>query len=153
MNVLIVEDSEKKLDDIKELVLELGVLEENITIAKNFVEGRAKLKDPKVDLAVIDISLDIAPRETDTSRENFANTGGFQLIELIMLNEIAVRIIIVTGFSTFFGEPVGGKARDIQSLESLIGQVEEWFQDDFLGCVKYADDNWQEQFKYYFPGG
>lgn len=150
MNVLVIEDSENKLEDILKMLNTLGVDRENVTISKNFVSGRNALKSSELDLAIIDISIDISSRTIDPSKENHANIGGFQLIEIMSLNEKIVPTIIVTGFSSFFAERGGGRKKEIQSLDQIIGTVENWLGDKFIGCVRYSEPNWKDAFQEYF---
>ena len=140
LTVLIVEDSESKLNSIQ------GVLERelpSVVINKAFSVRSAidSFKDVIPDLIIADMSLptfDIEARERGGTPRPF---GGIEVFETLERYEIVVPVLVVTSY------PAITDGKQSLGLTELSKRLEEDFPDSYLGTVYFdsAYSNWERE--------
>lgn len=87
IKILILDDSDRKINYIKKILLEgCGLQEENITIAKSVAAGRFEVSRDYFDLVLLDLVLPILQDEEPT------DNGGLSFIREIMTADARVKI-------------------------------------------------------------
>lgn len=87
IKILILDDSDRKIDYIKKILLEgCGLLEENITVAKSVAAGRTEVSREYFDLVLLDLVLPILQDEEPM------DNGGLSFIREIMTADARVKI-------------------------------------------------------------
>lgn len=87
IKILILDDSDRKIEYIKKILLEgCGLQEENITIAKSVAAGRAEVSKEYFDLVLLDLVLPILQDEEPK------DDGGLSFIREILMSDARVKI-------------------------------------------------------------
>ncbi len=138
MKILIIEDDQNKLRQIKECLNEYF---STISIAEKYSynTGLNALINSDYDLLILDMSMptfDITPFETGGRPRIF---GGKEILRQMKRKKINTPAIILTQFEKF-----GEKGKSI-SLKEVCKELECTYQNNYKGCVYYnaAQNNWR----------
>jgi CheY-like chemotaxis protein len=125
MRLLIVEDEAPKLQNVKELALELNLFDE-LFEARSVGSALRALREDTFDLVILDMSLptfDIGVGEGGGRPQGF---GGQEVLRYMDRYAVATPVIVATAFEAFAEK---GKAIDLKDLEkSLLSQHPEIFR-------------------------
>ena len=143
LQVLIIEDVDHKFEEVQTLVLNALNPTPSITRAATVVEAEDAVNSGKWDLVVVDISMDIAPGTSSSTREAHANLGGMDIIEQMYLLEKEAPTVIVTGFDYFIRVGLDTDLHEAQTFSDLEVQAREWIGSNLLGCVRYGEVGWE----------
>lgn len=138
MKILIIEDDENKLNDIKDTVKDIFEninIKIDVTVMYSFQTGLNNVISNKYDLLLLDMSLPNFEKKNDTGIP-------FGLAGKIILNEmdyydIHTKTIIVTSYETIEGE----------SMNLISDELKEEFGTFYYGHVKYTANelNWKNE--------
>lgn len=129
-HVLIVEDSEAKLESIRAL-LERNITDVVISCAHSVSSGRDILLNHVQDLIIADMSLptyDIERRERGGTPRTL---GGIEIFEHLDRFDLSIPVIVVTAY------PSLGDGPNALSLEELRIRLTREFPLNFLGAVYF----------------
>ncbi len=138
MTVLIIEDSESKLNSIQSVLereLPSVIINKSLSV-RSAIDSVLSLMP---DLIIADMSLptfDIEARERGGTPRPF---GGIEVFETLERNEIIVPVVVVTSY------PAITEGKQSLGLTELSKRLEEDFPDCFLGTVYFdsAYSNWE----------
>jgi CheY-like chemotaxis protein len=138
MKILIIEDSDYKIQNLQSLLNALGLGSE-LQVAKSFQTGKRALKEFRPDLLLLDMTLPTSERPDGQLEGRTRIFGGREILAEMEFLQIKSKVIIVTQFD-HFGEPPNSL-----DLKSLFQQLNDRFPDLFLGGVYYSnvDSSWQ----------
>ena len=101
MNILVVDDSDRKIDRIRAALVSGGASTDQIHIAKSGMEARRSLSRIQYDLLVLDIALPMYTGDEPDKR------GGIKLLEEISEREnlrLPLSVVGLTGFPDLYAE-------------------------------------------------
>ncbi|MCY4557662.1 MAG: hypothetical protein OXF79_15015 [Chloroflexi bacterium] len=101
MNIIVVDDSDRKIDRIRAALISGGATTEQIHIAKTGIEARRSLSRIQYDLLVLDIALPMHTGDEPDKR------GGIKLLEEIIEREnlrLPLSVVGLTGFEDLYAE-------------------------------------------------
>jgi len=148
LTILVVED-----EPIKETEI-VSIIEDHFTaLAPKIIKvatinlAETALDDFKIDLLILDVSMNISKGSLGPRRGGHANLGGLDIVERMFLLKAEIPTVIVSGFDHFQGKQ--RKTSEFELIDlSAVEQRARKFLDGFLiGCVKYGDDNWEAVLK------
>lgn len=132
IKILILDDSDRKIDYIKKILLEgCGLLEENITVAKSVAAGRTEVSREYFDLVLLDLVLPILQDEEPM------DNGGLSFIREIMTADARVKIPTqIIGLT----EKEYAYAKEKEEFQKLLFSVIQCKQGDYewVGDLKQA---------------
>ena len=139
MNILIIDDSDYKVDQITELVREV-MPEAHLTVARAFQTGLKKALSGRPDLILLDISL---PTFEVTSGEPGGRTrpfGGREILENLSEAQFSPKVIVVTQFDRF------GEGRNCVLRDDLMNELRTEFAGMFIEGIYYSGGHsgWKE---------
>lgn len=119
MNILIVEDTESKLNNIIDLVEDM---EFSYSIAKSYQSAYQMIANQTFDWIILDMTLP----ESDEVKSPLITLAGLDLIEQMDFDELCIPTVILTGYDRF------GRYDDFVGLKELRNELNE----DFPNIVK-----------------
>lgn len=142
MNILIVEDDERKLVQLNNFILEI-VKDVNVQQCKSFNSGFRALLKGEFEVVILDMSLptfDITPQDSGGRPMAY---GGRELLQKIEMRKIKTKVILVTQFDHF------GQEDSVISLSDLTSDLKENFSDVFEDSVYYSgsSDDWKPRLR------
>jgi CheY-like chemotaxis protein len=142
MRVLIIEDSDYKIDHLCELLAEV-LPDASVTVARAFRTAIVRLAELQPDLVLLDMSLptfEAGPREAGGRTRPF---GGREILREMDAVGVAARVIVVTQFDSF------GEGRRSVSRDQLMQELKSEFPELIAGGVYYngADSRWRDALK------
>lgn len=142
MKILIIEDSDYKIQSLQSLLKDLELTSE-LTVAKSFQSGKRALKEHLPDLVLLDMTLPTSERSDGQLEGRTRIFGGKEILAEMEFLGIKSKVVIVTQFD-HFGEPPNSI-----DLKSLFQQLSEKFPNLFLGGVYYSnvDSSWQNSLR------
>ena len=140
MKVLIIDDSDYKIDALKS-VLESGKFATNIAIARSFHTGVRQLQEFAPDLVLLDMSI---PTFEGPQGELGGRTrlfGGRELLAEMEFLELKARVIVVTQFDRF------GDGPNTVELNALLADLTDAHPELVLGGIYYSntDTRWRDK--------
>lgn len=136
MEILIVEDNENKLKNVK-LFLQSRYADANLSEAHSFNAGRKKLFEQDWDLVILDMSL---PTYDITYTENGGDkkpVAGKNIIKRMKHRGVNFPTVVLTQFESFDDEKI--------SLETLNRELAEEYGDIWKGTIYYSSDDWESE--------
>ncbi len=136
MRILCMEDQEAKYKHIKEVLEKYNI---ELNWKKTYQSGLIELLNNAFDIVLLDMSMPIS--ENESSKDNFDNYAGMSVLREIKRKRYSVMVIIVTGFADF------QKGNEVITLHELLNEIEEKYENFFLGCIKYDSTSieWQNK--------
>jgi len=141
-NVLIVEDDENKVTQIKEF-LKSAAPQANLIVAHSLQSGLRVVKEKQTDLVLLDMTLptyDIGPDEPGGDTHPF---GGREFLRQLQRFKLKMPVVVITQFETF------GSGTDATTLSALDDELRRKHSDNYCGSVYYhaAIESWKDQLK------
>lgn len=142
MKVLIIDDSDYKIQGMRQLVAEMMAFAE-IRVAKSFQSGMREMRDSPPDLLILDMALPTSEGPDGRSEGRMRLLGGRDILAEMHFDSINCSVIVVTQFD-HFGEPPKLIHRD-----QLFADLRSQFPTLFLGGVYYSnvDSTWLVEVK------
>jgi CheY-like chemotaxis protein len=136
--ILLVEDDEKKIDDIVRY-FETTHPDLDLTIKKSYKSGLREIIVNSYDLVLIDMSLptwDSMDLEPVGSFENF---GGYNIMKEMERKKIKTKALLITMFDEF------GQSDTSITVNQINEVLNQQFSDFYLGYVFYnsRENDWQ----------
>lgn len=132
MKVLIVEDSQFKIEKITEFLLDKNISDFNIK--KSYNAALKEIQQTKdYDLILLDMSIP----SFDVSNE-YSPSGGKNIFNQIYMNELTAKVIVITLYKNF---------DDGSAMENLHFQFSNDYPDNYLGYIIFnsQDIKWQQE--------
>lgn len=142
MKILIIDDSEYKIESLRDMLTSWGLASE-LQVAKSFHTAAAKLRDFQPDLVLLDMSLPTSERADGQLEGSPRIYGGKHILGEMELYNIQAKVIVITQFDTF-GEPPHSL-----TLDTLFAQLKQRFPRHYVGGIYYSnvDSSWKEKLK------
>lgn len=142
MKILIVDDSEYKVEAMRSLLAECCATTE-VIVARSFQGGLARLEEECPDLVLLDMTLPTSEREDGQLDGRDRLYGGKELLGEMDLIELDTSVILVSQFD-HFGEP----PHSVQ-LGTLTEQLKLQYPSLFVDSVYYSnvDSRWRERLR------
>lgn len=138
MRILIVEDNNNKLKQIRDLI-EKKYHSCEVIEAYAFNSGIKRVFEDNWDLVILDMSLptyDITYTESGGDKKPVA---GKNIMKRMINRKIHSPVVIITQFETFDDDKI--------SLETLNREFKEYFSQIWKGTVYYGNDEWSLEFE------
>lgn len=138
MKVLIIDDSDYKIQALQALLKQTGVASE-MFLARSFQSGLRAIKETSPDLLLLDMTLPTSERSDGRLEGRTRIYGGREILAEMELDNLRPKVVVVTQFD-HFGEPPHST-----DLSVLLRQLEELYPNHFLGGVYFSniDSSWQ----------
>ncbi len=140
--VFVVEDSDKKFEDIVKCINE-AIIGSKITRAATMTEAERGIKHTDWDLIVLDISLDIAPSRHGSKGRGQANLGGLGIAQKMFLLNREAPTIIVTAFDSFTASNVNQGGSEILGFEEVQAKASSFLSLHLVACLRYNSRTWR----------
>lgn len=138
MRVLIVEDNNNKLKQIRNLI-ENKYADCQVVEAYSFNSGVKRVFENNWDLVILDMSLptyDITHTESGGDKKPVA---GKNIMKRMLNRKINSPVVIITQFETFDDDKI--------SLDTLNKEFNEFYNQIWKGTIYYGNDEWKLVFK------
>jgi hypothetical protein len=142
MKVLIIEDSEYKIQSLQGFLKDLG-LDKALVVAKSFQTGKRSLMEYRPDLVFLDMTIMTSENEFGQLEGRNRMYGGKELLAEMQYLGLTPKVIIVTQYD-HFGEPP-----NVIDVSTVFQQLKTKFPDIFQGGVFYSnvDLSWQSNLR------
>lgn len=140
MNILIIEDNQSKLKQIKSFVKK-SYDTASIHDALSYTAGLRRVYDEKWDLLLLDMSLpiyDMSQQETGGDKKSIA---GKEIMKRMIHKKIYIPTIVITQFDTFGENEI--------SIKTLNDEFKESLNKVWCGTINYEDttNKWMIELK------
>ena len=135
MKILIIEDDELKHQHLEKFVNKL-LPNNSFTWKKSYQTGLKEIMSTQYDLVLLDMSMHIYEKTAQESGGNFETYAGRMILNEIDINEIATKVIVVTGYDIY---------SDGKTLETLKHELRNEFGDFYVDTVYFigSEDKWK----------
>jgi CheY-like chemotaxis protein len=141
-SILVVEDSQKKWDEINALFKNMSGQNFSVHRATTILDANRLISDVNWDLVLLDISMDIRESSSAPSAGGHDTTGGLRIAERMFYLDRDAPIIIVTAFDAFPASIEGQGA--LLGLDDVVRRASRVLGDLLIGVVRYREDGWAE---------
>ncbi|MFL5741010.1 MAG: hypothetical protein ACJ75B_12385 [Flavisolibacter sp.] len=141
-NILLIEDDQKKIDDIKCFISE-GMNSYKLVIRQSYQSGLKELLTKRYDLLLLDMSLPTWDSMEYEAVGNFEKFGGYKIMMEMERKKVKTKTILITMFDDF------GESDSSMTLMEIDSALKESFKDFYLGYVFYnsRENNWMERLR------
>jgi CheY-like chemotaxis protein len=144
-NILIVEDDENKITQIREFLKSVAP-DAHLTAAHSLQSGLRNVKEKQTDLVLLDMTLptyDIGPDEPGGDTHPY---GGREFLRQLQRFKLKMPVIVITQFETF------GSGSDATTLAALDEELRQKHRENYRGSVYYhaAIESWKDQLRVLF---
>lgn len=138
MTVLIIDDSDYKIESLEELLRPLPYVGK-IRVARSFHGGLHAILSDKPDIILMDMSIPTSERDDGSPDGRDRMFGGRELMAEMQFHHVTAHVIVVTQFDQF------GAPDQAITLEALLDELHNRFPSLFLGGVYYniVDSGWK----------
>lgn len=146
--VLVVEDSQRKYDDIVAVLqtsIDLGSL--LIERAPTLIAAEQLLTASPWALLVLDVSMDIVASRAGPRQGGHATTGGLSIARRMYLTGVRVPTVVVTAFDSFQGKQVERGKFVMIGLDEVVQRARSDLGEGFMGCVRYGAVGWDVELR------
>ncbi len=145
--VLVVEDTELKWHQIKNVLLSSLPERTEVVRAADMIEGRDLIYAGGWDLLLLDVSLDIRSNGSKNARGNHEFTGGLQLASRMRNLRKEIPTIVITGFETFPSPRPEGDHEIVLGLQDVEREMRKYLGDFVVGLVRHGSSGWDEELR------
>ncbi|MBN8625958.1 MAG: response regulator [Planctomycetes bacterium] len=140
MKILIVEDDDRKRDQVREVALD-ALPGASIEVARSFSSGRRAILLDGPDLVLLDMTMPTFDTTESDRGGRQRGFGGRDILEEIVRLGASTKVIIVTQYDVF------GEGDDKKTLNELQSELEKAFPRLYVGTVYYhaVYTNWQRE--------
>lgn len=142
INVLLIEDDKKKIEDIKAF-LSLYLPKANLVIKESYQSGLRELLFNNYDLLLLDMSIPTWDKSSEESGGNYEKFGGYKILKESTRKKKSVKTILITMFDDF------GEGDTSITLSELDQALEHEFSEIYRGAIFYSsrESNWRDELK------
>ena len=142
MKLLIIEDSDYKIDHIQGLVAEV-LPNTQVFLARAFRSGIAQIMEIRPDILILDMTLPTFEARHGEGGGRTRPYGGREILRELVALRILPRVIVVTQFDRF------GEGRRAVFRDQLMEELKAEFPELIVGGVYYngADSKWRDSLK------
>lgn len=142
MKVLIIDDTEYKIQALNELLKGLSFISQ-VVIARSFHGGLNAITQTHPDLILLDMSLPTSEQPDGEPEGRTRMYGGRDILAELDDISLATKAIIVTQFDHF------GEGANSITLDSLLKQLKSQYSNHLLSGIYYSnvDSEWQQKLK------
>ncbi len=138
--ILLIEDDNKKIDDIKDFI-QSSFPNINIIVCESYQSGLKELLSQNYDLLLLDMSIptwDKTPTDYGSTYQKF---GGYKILKELKRKQKTIPTILITMFDDF------GDSDNSISLEELDNLLKKEFEFFYNGAVYYnsQENRWIEE--------
>lgn len=116
MKILVIDDSEYKIEGVRSLLNSIG-FNENVVFARSFQSGMRALREFKPDLTILDMTIPTSETSTGELEGRVRIFGGRDFLAEIDYENITTKVIILTQFDRFLGS---AKPIDLATLSKQL---------------------------------
>lgn len=140
MKILLIEDDKKKIEDIKEFLLNFYNYS-GLVIKESYQSGLRELIKVKYDLLLLDMSIPTWDKSINESGGNFEKFGGYKILKEITRKKKPIDTVLITMFDDF------GESDTSVTLEHLNKLLSDEFPTLYKGVAYYntREDNWKTE--------
>tara|TARA_R110000764_G_scaffold44749_1_gene100728 strand:- start:1451 stop:1903 length:453 start_codon:yes stop_codon:yes gene_type:complete len=144
MKILLVEDDKKKIEDIKDFLLE-SYDYDRLVVKQSYQSGLRELVKNSYDLLLLDMSIPTWDKSIDEPGGSFEKFGGYKILKEITRKKKEVDTILVTMFDDF------GESDSSVTLSQLDDLLKKEFQKSYKGVVYYntRENKWKDDLNSY----
>lgn len=144
MKILLIEDDNKKIEDIKDFLMESYDFGE-LVVKESYQSGLRELIKTKYGLLLLDMSIPTWDKSIDEPGGSFEKFGGYKILKEITRKKKEVDTILVTMFDDF------GESDSSITLSQLDNVLKNEFQKCYKGVVYYntREDKWKDDLDSY----
>lgn len=137
MNVLIIEDDEHKLSELRSFISQTFELEQ-VRTAKSLQSGMRCILEARPNLIFLDMTMRNFDRTLTEEGGRPHPFAGREILRQMQRSRIDSPVVVVTHFDRF------GEESDYMTLEELVEELSEKFS-NYLGTVHYRSnvDDWK----------
>lgn len=146
-NVLLVEDEDHKITDLRARLVKQGVASSNLTCVSSVREAVLLVSSYPYDLIILDMALPTFTKSESTGTGGLPQTsGGVEVLRALKARGHRTRIIIVTQFPEFV---INGERFKPSRVSPAIKRL---YDQDVIGTVIYSfnDPDWESRFDQIF---
>lgn len=138
MNIILIEDDKKKIEDLKEFLLE-SFNYGNLIVKESYQSGLRELLKNKYDLLLLDMSIPTWDKTPDEPGGSFEKFGGYKILKEITRKSKPIDTILITMFDDF------GESDTSITLTQINKALETEFPLIYKGAVYYntREDKWK----------
>lgn len=140
MRVLLVEDEEHKIADLRERIEQAGVPERHLTIVSGVRDAVLQATSGEFDLVILDMALPTFSQGTGGGVAQAV--GGVEVLRALQAESLSLKIIVVTQYP---GIIIGGKNVTLSQVGKVASAK---YSQQVLGAVlyKFKMPEWEEAF-------
>lgn len=144
MNILLIEDDKKKIEDVKDFLVEKYNYQ-SLEVKESYQSGLRELIRTKYDLLLLDMSIPTWDKSIDEPGGSFEKFGGYKILKEITRKGKEVDTILITMFDDF------GESDSSITLTQLNNVLKDEFEKIYRGVVYYntREDKWKEDLDSY----
>ncbi|PSK89006.1 response regulator [Taibaiella chishuiensis] len=137
MRILIIEDDELKHQHLEKYV---KTLLPNVSFCwkKSYQSGLQEITTNPYDLVLLDMSMHIFEKTARESGGNFETYAGRMILSEIDINEIATKVIVITGYDVY---------SDGKTLTTLKTELRNEFGDFYVDTIYFigGEEKWKAE--------
>jgi len=139
MNILIVEDSEKKLKRLENFILN-NVERCSVKKKTSLHDGLKALVEESFDAVILDMTMPTYSTGEKESGGQPRPYAGREILQQMERRNIDVHVLVVTQFERF------GDGSDVMTISELDSQLEREHSDNYMGYVQFSwiEEGWRE---------
>ncbi|WP_256009440.1 hypothetical protein [Desertivirga xinjiangensis] len=140
MKILLIEDDEKKTEDIREFVTKSRCVSK-FEVKESYQSGIKELLRERYDLLLLDMSIPTFDKSLEESGGYYEKFGGYKVLKEVSRKKKAIKTVLITMFDDF------GESDESVTLNQIDASLKQEFPDFFLGSVFYhaTENKWQEE--------
>lgn len=142
IKIILIEDDSKKIEDIREYVMNiLGC--EILTIKESYQSGIREILKNDFDLLLLDMSIPTFDKSPSESGGHYEKFGGYNVLKEITRKKRPIKTILITMFDDF------GESDLSITLSQIDQSLKEEFPELYIGSVFYnaKENKWQEELR------
>lgn len=138
MKIILIEDDKKKIEDIKEFLLD-SFSYKDLVVKESYQSGLRELVKNSYDLLLLDMSIPTWDKTFDEPGGSFEKFGGYKILKEITRKNKPVNTILITMFDDF------GESDTSITLSQINKLLETEFPLIYKGAVYYntREDKWK----------
>lgn len=140
MRILIIEDAERKLEHIRQFLVDtVGATQ--IEERRSYASGIAAAIECSLDLIILDMTLPNFDVTTGDSASEMFFFAGRDILHELKRKGISCPVVVITQFPEF------GRDSERMTLSELKKELESLFSDSYLGTIYYHPSKveWQSE--------
>ena len=140
MNILIVDDDEYKIDQIKRAIRDT-LPDATVSDKRSYISGLVEIMDIPFDLVLLDMTMPNYDMTDALSAGDVRLFAGENILDEMRREGVRTKALIITQFSVF------GQSEDQTTLDELKIRLSLSFPDNYMGTIYFSasESKWREQ--------